>query len=344
MLLYFLLFLIALLIFGNLTPSQRDAILSLRRSIKPEWIEAVKTIDTAYQVGLTGNPGFVPKVALPTTESTPLGNMALLGMLGSSKTAVVHLGILGDQKFALKYTTAPSEGLARDYSILAYLNNTGIAPNVYAISERVTALVGWRNTAKLGPHLQEGSKSLRVIIEEPLGPSLDRYFEKLNAAIGNRSLYVSKIVAAGIKALQLLRTLHSKGIVHGDIHGGNIVFKQMAEEGYLHDPSLDDLALIDFDQSIFYPERIGNIVNGKVSSMKNPMLMTPWGLDGERIGRRDDVYSLFELIAVYLSHFKLDDRIFELQERMWKGSRDASIGVCVENTKQSVACFYMIRS
>lgn len=129
----------------------------------------------------------------------------------------------------------------------------------------------------------------RYMIMEKVGPSLMLYSNalpngRMNPIILMRVLQISTM---------LLQTLHdNKGIVHNDIHAGNICWKDIVP-----DETRPDFILIDFGLSRkIFSDGQDELPHRMDVAMR---LMSYWSLkDGARPTRRDDVIRLIEAIAM----------------------------------------------
>ena len=92
----------------------------------------------------------------------------------------------------------------------------------------------------------------------------------------------------------LLEKLHLHGIVHGDIHMGNIAFRDPQAPWNVNNP---DLVLIDFGRARFYPLDDELLAAAKAGAHDTKTLLSPWELEGHRKAPRDDVFRLFVIFA-----------------------------------------------
>ena len=97
------------------------------------------------------------------------------------------------------------------------------------------------------------------------------------------------------RAIQILIFVHELGIVHGDIHGGNLVHSDPANIP-------ETLRLIDFGRSRFVIDEHGRQVipnvddyDGMAMAQWDEQLLSPWELIGEQTSFRDDLFRLAEL-------------------------------------------------
>jgi serine/threonine protein kinase len=99
------------------------------------------------------------------------------------------------------------------------------------------------------------------------------------------------VSSVGIAAINLLETVHSTGLVHGDVHEGNFVF-------YKSDPAAT-LRIIDFGRTRPYIDaKTGNHVPlARIGEHNwNPVLLSVGELEGWTVSRRDDLFRLAELL------------------------------------------------
>ncbi len=113
------------------------------------------------------------------------------------------------------------------------------------------------------------------------------------------------------KGVKLLESVHQLGIVHGDIHAGNIALRDFELSTMVQleklisgrDIPADWLVLIDFGKARFIPE----IRKEGVSGDLNLDMLSPRHLKGGPIGCRDDIFRLFELVLNSATDNKLAD-------------------------------------
>lgn len=79
-------------------------------------------------------------------------------------------------------------------------------------------------------------------------------------------------------ALRLLQSLHTMGLVHGDIHSDNLVYSE----------SPSDLKLIDFGRTYYYRKHKKHIESPPATKY-NPNLLSPWEVKEKNKSRRDDI-------------------------------------------------------
>ena len=185
----------------------------------------------------------------------------------------------------------------------------GIGPTVYGVSE--ARPVG-DSTRELPDMLQntyfkryfrecKAVKSLmQFIIMDRVGPCIEDFAETRGFDYLRSFQFTVDTLHILKKGMELLERLHLRGIVHGDIHGSNLAFKT---SNFVNVADAE-LILIDFEKSIYIGDRIGTDQFGNPPVNLNARLLSPWHLQNQRLGPRDDVYRLLEMTANMLSRWK----------------------------------------
>lgn len=186
--------------------------------------------------------------------------------------------------------------LLYDYWFLLHLQEMNLVPRVHAISPAVKFEM--QRTAKTdfllaGPEREicaaHPKSSVRYMIMDRIPMDLHEAGQKSSYSIGE-VLNIMRII------VYQLERLHSRGIVHGDIHGGNVVYL---------DNDRAELGFIDFGLS-FFAEHMTNYPD----KVREPLshvhcLYSPYELEGFRPSYRDDVFRAIEIGAYLLNtrHF-----------------------------------------
>lgn len=140
---------------------------------------------------------------------------------------------------------------------------------------------------------------VRFMVQEKVGLSLQDYFIDVVDRSDGVSLF-RKVMVSAKKIILLLARLHDLGIVHGDIHPGNIVFRQPKGSQELYDIETDDIVLTDFGLARFFPDQIGSPVEEMPSRSLSPILMSVNQLAKKRLGRRDDIARVGDTVVQLL--------------------------------------------
>ncbi len=125
--------------------------------------------------------------------------------------------------------------------------------------------------------------------------------------------------------MELIEQLHDAGIMHNDIHGGNIAFRSPLGDTQWGGPNSDDLpdlVLIDFGFSSFFPPDMGSARQTSQETIDsfNKVFVSPWQMTLSREGRRDDVYRLVQLLADLMTITWKRGLYKRLQECVWKNT------------------------
>ena len=181
----------------------------------------------------------------------------------------------------------------REFEFLSILNNTGLTPDVFALTEEFpvgSPAIRQSNSTFVHNHPNAcESASVRGIIQAKVGAVVE---QGISLASPN---FVPDSIRAGIKTLALVQKLHALGVVHGDIHFGNVAFAQLDETNVETDP----LVLIDFYLAV--SRETGGPRRVPKTSFLNLAILSPWHLRNERISMRDDVYRVVQSVAYMLT-------------------------------------------
>jgi hypothetical protein len=183
----------------------------------------------------------------------------------------------------------------KEYAMYFALNSTGLVPITHYISPPSVLVKGDPRTEVVTDFLKnhwekciELGTEVRFMVFEKLGLTLTKYFQEARRVSWPNN-YIKKVLIVARKVLNMLHQMHKMGIVHGDIHGRNIMLKQ-------DNPMDPDVRFIDFELAVFYPMEFGERVVVGRSSL-NEFLLSPWHIEGNRLGRRDDLFRWIELTA-----------------------------------------------
>jgi serine/threonine protein kinase len=132
-----------------------------------------------------------------------------------------------------------------------------------------------------------------------------------------------EVARVGARMIELIRDVHSFGIVHGDVHPGNFVFdstKDLAET----------VKIIDFGRAIPFinPEsklhvKQNDILVSDIGTL-NPHLLSPFEIEGSKLSRRDDMYRLAEVLYLLLGYQRPRVEFWDMRplEKIIKGKRN----------------------
>ena len=161
----------------------------------------------------------------------------------------------------------------------------------------------------------------RFIVERRVGSSvaelMGRFFRPLDKSFSGieKVIIATKIFDSG---MNLLERIHAKDVLHGDIHPGNLALMNFRSDALVQlklwiakDPK-HILVLIDFGKAKIIPSPPHS--SEDLVGM-NLALLSPWHLQLEPLGARDDMFRMFEIylnlissegLAIYYS--RLEDQ------------------------------------
>ena len=174
--------------------------------------------------------------------------------------------------------------ILRDWAVMSNFMHTAVTPKVYFLSPAValprlkTPKTDFTMTSAERELCIHRGGTVRYLVMEKGYASLSQVMRQ----VYRRPLSLRETVSVMLKTLRFISELHSRGIIHGDIHSGNVL---------LMNAKFWDIRLIDFGASIFSDE-----LDGLPDKDNTPMnyvhpLLTHWNMeDGYRYSYRDDVY------------------------------------------------------
>jgi serine/threonine protein kinase len=195
--------------------------------------------------------------------------------------------------------------IAEEYALMAALNSTGLVPIIHYLSPMAnlidnppdlvsTRILNEFIEANWDECVAAGSQS-RFIVYEKVGPSIREFLGWLKVTQPDR--YFKGVMTIGRKVLDMLQQLHSRGIVHGDIHDDHILFKRAVSHINEIDLESDELVFVDFSSAKSIVGAPEQPVKVPKRSQLHPDVLSPWHLMNYRLGRRDDVFRWIEMLA-----------------------------------------------
>ena len=214
----------------------------------------------------------------------------------------------------------PRDTLHTDFAYLSALVDSGtvVVPLHISPPARLpSGLVASRiMTAYLDAHYDSCVRvgtQVRFSVLAKAGIALDQYLNALLKMGGRWVEIARRTVALSTRVIEMLKEIHDRGIIHGDIHAGNILFKEPYSAAHEVSTIDTDLVFIDFEYATFFPNDFGSPIHQPRTPTLNRHLLSPWQLAGERMGRRDDVYRALAFMANGLSvgdaERKYDNRV-----------------------------------
>ena len=280
---------------------------------------------------------FIPNESDDLGDLTPMGKIVSVATLATTGDSVLREVVLEsepEKKLVAKYTNDCSQKLMEpwggdlhplvsEYAFLMVTNATGITPNVYYLSPETKLVSDLSSKSKSSVFSEHAAycldkhASLRLMVLDKVGVSIEDYLGWLRANRPGDSArdYLLAVLRFGKESIRLIWQLHEMGLLHGDIHGKNIMLKKPKGSMAEYDWKNDDLVLIDLGFARFFPDEIGTVeLRGYIPGL-NLFFLSPWHIRGNRIGRRDDLFRVLEMMASLLSDGKLDEGIIAIYKR-----------------------------
>lgn len=200
--------------------------------------------------------------------------------------------------------------LVRDSWILRKLEALNLSPKVYAVSPptwlsvqvtpKTNFIMSRRRRAEYA-----GKCTVRYMLMDRVGESSHSY---VNAQLkASQPLDLLMALSVMKEVLKGLRRIHAMGIVHGDIHAGNIL---LHDKGNGH----ETIKFIDFGRSFLAEQMMGKPANISEPLLFSHPLLSHWDLLGFRSSYRDDVFKALWLGSFLMNGPALNDHV------QWLGS------------------------
>ena len=212
----------------------------------------------------------------PPPDFTIFGKtVTLQGKLAAPSSSGVNIQRLSDSTRLMKTSTHDMYYMRMAWTekaVLSSIEKLGISPRV---------------VPKSSLSLSTGCELRSFVMDFVGGEALDAYF-------ANRGNHVDfKIIAEIVRlTLKALEKLHNSGIVHADIHPGNVVYNE----------GMSAVKLIDYGRAKSFVDSTGSHVASTrvpLDPNLNPVILSPAELRGYSTSRSDDVFRLAEMM-IYL--------------------------------------------
>ena len=166
----------------------------------------------------------------------------------------------------------------------------------------------------IGKGINCSASHARVGIQEKVGLSLAS-IDFRSAKIDSDSKRMKIVTKIFISSLHLLAKIHSIGIVHGDIHRGNIAFgkifdntklnQELNKLGFTDYSELPELVLIDFGKAVIDTKVPVKTTPPNLGDKKSLTILSPDQLISLAPRPRDDIRRLFEIFIDIITEGKL---------------------------------------
>jgi serine/threonine protein kinase len=108
--------------------------------------------------------------------------------------------------------------------------------------------------------------------------------------------------------IEAIERIHDQGVVHGDIHWGNVVLVKRGDQ--------QSIALIDFGNAMFVDEMVGLPEMARAPRSLNHCLYSHWNIEGFRFSYRDDVYKALLVLAFVINGFAFENYCLSLEQNV----------------------------
>jgi serine/threonine protein kinase len=264
-------------------------------------------------------------------DESPLGPVALTQSLHEGMDGSVFTGTAGNTYVVVKYVNDCSyrsrmkkrmerHPLVTESVFLLRLNESDIAPKIYYLSPPAAIvsspsdvegfLKDRHKTRYMMTHLDSClalKPEIRFMLQEPVGFPLDLFLGWSVGALPPSREITKTVLQTVSKALGLVEKLHEMGIIHGDIHFGNIAFRNALDKN--DDVENEQLVLIDFEKAVLIKDIKDFDFTYSSPRHLNKKLLSPWQLQGYPPAPRDDVYRLLFQTASWLTRGDLEKNV-----------------------------------
>jgi serine/threonine protein kinase len=248
-----------------------------------EWREGISQFNALYssklqeineKLGDIGHGKICPRSTWNIRLKDHLQDYEINPKIVDAEGSAANIYKIGDVvfKYHTSLTRTGIQSLAIEYAGLKLLEGIAGIPRVYDIES--SNLVGGFCMARLFVTSSAGSTDLLDFTKH----------------VKQDPSYHLHLMAA--RAIEILREVHKRGIVHGDVHGRNIMFEPTATD------IAGSLTFIDFGRAHPFLDSDGNPLTDSgrnaITSNFNEWLLSPWELEGTVLSRRDDLIRLVE--------------------------------------------------
>ena len=265
----------------------------------------VETIDTAALAELSprirervlaqaeldvANDAFTPQLE-ETFEDVPEFGRIFLGKAIAQADYSIVFTVLDHPELILKYQSN-CDGFAHDVHSLLIDFLFGVEAAKLGVAARPRFIspparmpnYSVRKTAGLAGQAYEDCRTRGGLVRYMLMDNAVRCLDEGGV------LSPARAMAVGANLMRSLQTLHRAGIIHGDVHNGNVCMPGSEES--------NEVVLIDFGRARYIDEETDVRERERFSYIHTHF--TPWQLDGRRYSLRDDVFKAVEAVATVL--------------------------------------------
>jgi hypothetical protein len=185
-------------------------------------------------------------------------------------------------KYQISYSGDDLFKMIRDAFFADFFSSKQISVGAIYVSPGVALGNQRSRKTPFPPSGDTDSNTVRFLVTQDAGSSLYQWVKAQDA----QRLPVNVSVRIVLDLLDMLREMHSSGVVHGDIHPGNVM---------MNSPNGGNIRLIDFERTLLHHELVVKKSNRRFAHC----LMSPWEMEGWAYSYRDDVFRAL-IVAAYL--------------------------------------------
>lgn len=263
----------------------------------PEWVDMQSFIEFQDGEELGGRSDLEEIEDL--SEQLPNGgDLYLEKAIGVSETSRVF-SVMNNKRLVIKYQAFClhydiGHPLVREFWFLNRIEDLGISPKAHFVSgaSPLPAFVSEKTDFAMTSAQRNycrGSQ-VRFLVMDRRGPSVhDLMMQRKTGHRTDHRIHPRRAVWIALKTMQAVEKLHVVGgVVHGDIHYGNIVLE-----------GTEGVGLIDFGRA-FSVNTIGAPPDKIRAGEWNHEMFSPWEIKGFRPGPRDDVFRVVLMLSFML--------------------------------------------
>jgi len=242
--------------------------------------------------------------------SSNSGQFKIVSVLGRGTDSVVYRGVEFSQgttampvvgessngvaiKFQMYDDAVRQYSVETDYAVLTHASRFGqLFPKVHYLSNLGSIVIGVER------------KNLRFLVMELLGASI---LSLLHTS--GRQLPMETVASVGIQAVNILESLHSINLIHGDIHLENVMFRVEQGQNLVNingELFSSNIVMGDYGKSVYFidPSTGRHIDDEPIefSNERNMLFLSPYELAFGSPSRREDIFRLMETLARMVDH------------------------------------------
>ena len=245
---------------------------------------------------------FTPDLSTDFEIVPGMGKLTLLTVIGRGGGSVVY-SVVENRDVVIKY-----EAFYHDFNLHPLLRDywLGLEASRFNLSAKPYFVSPAASLERMGGPKTMFKMALPTLDDSPANPriGLVRYMvvERLGRSVTaggffghtkEKNVTIPDAIVFGALLVHLIGRVHELGIIHGDIHGGNVCVSRTNPR---------ELKLIDFGRGMFTDEE--NDTKSDHRFLDDPdieVAFTPHQLLGFKLSRADDVYKAMHLVSYLMA-------------------------------------------